>query len=273
LLIVRPPCQNEKISGQAGACGDEPGYARSEQELLSMAAPRTLPRQQAATDVARLLHQSSTAGGRLQLGVELAVSLIQGCDHASVTVLTPHYVETVAASDDVVRRGDGWQYELSEGPCLDSVRGRATVVSQDLGRDPRWRSWASRAVDGLGVHAMMSVLLHASGAEVGSLNLYADRVEVWDDEAQLLARSLADQLAVAVADARPLDQRERALLSRSGIGQAQGIVMERFGLSADQALDLLRRMSEGTRVGLVHLAEHIVESRRLPTSVDDLPGD
>jgi GAF domain-containing protein len=235
-----------------------------------MAAPQVLPRQQASADFARLLHQSLTEGGRLQRGVELAVSLLGGCDHASVTVLTPHYVETVAASDDVVLRGDGWQYELSEGPCLDSVRGRTTVVSQDLGRDPRWRSWAPRVVDGLGVHAMMSVLLYASGDEVGSLNLYSDRVEVWDDEAQLLARSLADQLAVAVADARLLDERERALLSRSGIGQAQGIVMERFGLSADQALDLLRGMSRGTRVGLVHLAEHIVETRRLPAFDDDL---
>jgi GAF domain-containing protein len=234
-----------------------------------MAAPLILPRQQASADFARLLRQSSSEGGRLQRGVELAVSLVGGCDHASVTVLTPHYVETVAASDDVVRHGDGWQYELSEGPCLDSVRGRATVVSQDLGHDPRWRSWAPRAVDNLGVRATMSVLLHAGADGVGSLNLYADRAEVWDDEQQLLARSLADQLAVAVADARLLDQRERALLSRSGIGQAQGIVMERFGLSADQAFDLLQRMSQGTQVELVHLAEHIVETRRLPSFDDD----
>ena len=246
------------------------GGAHDEQELLLMVAPLIVPPHQAAADVARLLHQSSTEGGRLQRGVDLAVALVAGCDHASVTVLNPVYVETVAASDDVVRRGDGWQYDLSEGPCLDSVRGRTTVISQDLGHDPRWRSWAPRAVDSLGVRAMMSVPLHASVEEVGSLNLYADRARAFDDEQQALARTLAGQLAVAVADARLLDERERALLARTGIGQAQGIVMERYGLSADQALDLLSRIARGTQVGLAHLAEHIVETRRLPRIAPDL---
>ena len=221
-------------------------------------------RRPTSTDFARRVHASPTEGGRLQLGVELAVELLGGCDHASVTMLTPHFVETVAASDAVVRRGDDWQYELSEGPCLDTVRNQATVVSQDLGQDGRWRSWCPRAVDELGVHAMMSVLLSVSTGVVGSLNLYADRVQVWDDEQQTFARTLADQLAVAVAEARLLDERERALLRRTGIGQAQGIVMERFGLRADQAFDLLQRLSESTQVELVHLAEHIVDTRQLP---------
>ncbi|GAA3575078.1 hypothetical protein GCM10022197_35190 [Microlunatus spumicola] len=217
---------------------------------------------------ARLLHESSTETGRLRRGVELAVRMVPGCDHASVTVLTPHYVETVAASDEVVRRGDAWQYDLSEGPCLDSVRTRATVVSQDLRVDPRWRSWGPRAADGLGVRAMMSVLFDSTRDAVGSLNLYADRVEAWDDERQELARALGDQLAVAVADARVLDARTRAVHAQAGLGRAQGIVMERFAMSADQALDHLRRLSEATGMTLVRLAEHVGETRELPV----LPG-
>ena len=113
---------------------------------------------QVGAEFARLLHQVSTETGRLQRGVELAVRMVAGCDHASVTVLTPQYVETVAASDEIVRRGDVWQYDLSEGPSLDSVRGRETVVSQDLRDDPRWRSWGPLAANGLGVRAMMSVV-------------------------------------------------------------------------------------------------------------------
>lgn len=237
-----------------------------------MVNPVLLATDRSPAAVDRLLREHGTEAGRLQRGVELAVSLIGGCDHASVTVLTPHYVETVAASDEVVRRGDGWQYELSEGPCLDTVRSRITVVSQDLERDPRWPAWGPRVATGLGVHATMSVLVRADAEVVGSLNLYADRVRAWDEEQQRLARGLADRLALAVADARLLDERERALLVRSGIGQAQGIVMERYGLTADQAFDLLERLARGTQVGLVHLAEHIVETRRVPTVVDGLIG-
>jgi len=223
---------------------------------------------QARARFARLLHQSSTETGRLHRGVELAVRMVPGCDHASVTILTPHYVETVAASDEVVRRGDAWQYDLSEGPCLDSVRSRETVVSQDLRDDPRWRSWGPRAADGLGVRAMMSVLFDSTRDAVGSLNLYADQVAAWDDERQELALALGDQLAVAVADARVLDARTRAVAAQAGLGQAQGIVMERFAMSAGQALDHLQRLSRATGMTLVRLAEHIVETRELPV----LPG-
>ena len=54
------------------------------------------------------------------------------------------------------------------------------------------------------------------------------------------------------------------MLVRSGVGQAQGIVMERFGLTAEQAFDHLQRLSRDTGVGLLHVAEHLVETRDLP---------
>ncbi len=228
----------------------------------------------ASNDFARLLHPA-TERGRLQLGVELAVSLVVGCDHASVTVLTPHYVETVAASDDVVRQGDGWQQDLSEGPSLDSVRTRVPVVSQDLGSDPRWRSWGPRVADSLGLRAMMSVVLQTgTGTDtdvVGCLNLYADRVQVWDAEQQRLALALGDQLVAAVAGARVIEARGRAMIERIGLVQAQGIVMERYRMTAEQALDHLRQLSRATEVPMVHLTERIVATRELP--VLRAPGD
>jgi GAF domain-containing protein len=252
--------------GQAAATANRQPGLEPGQELLLMVVPLRIltPADPAATRFALLLREVSTEVARLQRGVELAVSLVHDCDHASVTVLTPHYLETVAVSDDVVSRGDGWQHELSEGPGLDSVRSRTTVISQDLRSDPRWRSWGPRAAELLGVRATLSVLFDAAPDVVGSLNLYSDREQVWDDGQQLLARALGDQLAVAVADARLLDERERAMVARVGLGQAQGIVMERYGMTAEQAFDHLQRLSEVTRVPLVHLAERIVVTRELP---------
>jgi hypothetical protein len=69
---------------------------------------------------------------QLQLGVDLAVKLIAGCDHASVTLLRSGRMLTPVGSDDLVRRGDALQYEFAEGPCLDSLHSHETVMSQDL---------------------------------------------------------------------------------------------------------------------------------------------
>ncbi len=66
------------------------------------------------------------------------VSIVQGRD-----ILTP------ARSDDVVRRGHALQYQFDEGPCLDSVRCHATVISQDLRQEKRWPRWAPRVVSDL----------------------------------------------------------------------------------------------------------------------------
>lgn len=229
-----------------------------------MASSRSSGAHGSPADFAGLVHEPFTETGRLQRGVELVVALIGGCDHAGVTILTPAFMETVAASDDLVRCGDGWQYELNEGPGLDSVRDRTTVVSQDLQVDPRWRAWGPRVASGLGVRSTLSVLLDTSGGPVGSLTLYADRVDAWGHEQQSQARTLAAQLALAASDARMLDDRERALVARAGIAQAQGIVMERLGVGAVQAADYLERLSRQTHVRILHLAERIVETRELP---------
>lgn len=212
---------------------------------------------------ARLLREPATESGRLQRAVELAVALVERCDHASVTVLTPHYAETVAVSDEVARLGDGWQHDLSEGPALETLRRRVPVVSQDLRADPRWRSWGPRAVKRLGVCSVVSVPLEADGGGVGALNLYSDRLQAWDAGQRALAAALAGQVAVAAADARLLDARTAAMLVRSGVGQAQGILMERFGLTAEQAFDHLQALSTDTGVELLHVAEHLVETRDL----------
>ena len=193
------------------------------------------------------------------------MALLERCDHASVTVLTPHYVETVAVSDDVARRGDGWQHDLSEGPAPGEPAaagagrqpgppGRPPLA----GLGPTRRRAARRAVGGLAAR------WRPQGGGVGALNLYADRPQAWDAGQRALAASLAGQVAVAAADARLLDARTAAMLARSGVGQAQGMVMERFGLTAEQAFDYLQGLSRDTGVGLLHVAEHLVETRDLP---------
>jgi AmiR/NasT family two-component response regulator len=75
---------------------------------------------------------------------------------------------------------------------------------------------------------------------------------------------LAGHLAVSLAAGREIDQRATAMHSRTVIGQAQGILMERFGLDADRAFDYLRRTSMTTNRKLSVVAEELVRTRRLP---------
>lgn len=216
-------------------------------------------------EFARDLHEAATPQERLQRGVELIAGQVDGCDSAGVSVVTSGQVSTPAATNDVARRGDALQYELGEGPCLDSVRRQSTVISDDIAADGRWPRWAPRAAQDLGVGSMMCLLLYTHDRSYGALNLYSTEAGGWAPDDVVLAHVLAEQLAVAFEDAVQIEHRGRAMASRTVIGQAQGILMERFGVTADQAFAYLRRSSQDSNRKLVAVAVELVDTRRLPS--------
>jgi GAF domain-containing protein len=214
--------------------------------------------------VARELYAAPDEGGQLQKAADLAVKLIAGCDHAGVSMVAGRSVCTAAGSDDVVFRGDALQYELDEGPCLDSMRRRETVVSQDLRREERWSRWIPRALTDLGIEGIMSLWLHTTARSYGALNLYADRSEAFRQEDLAIAQALTAQISVALAAKREIHQRSVAMTSRTVIGQAEGIIMERLGIDADQAFAYLRRISQTQNRKLGTICNEIVETRQVP---------
>jgi ANTAR domain/GAF domain len=214
--------------------------------------------------VARELHAAPDEGRQLQLAVALAVRLIGGCDHAGVSIVAGRSIFTPASSDDVSCRGDALQYELEEGPCLDSVRRHETVVSQDLRREERWPRWIPRAVTDLGIQGTMSVRLCTNGRSYGALNAYADRADAFEPQDLAIAQALAAEISVALAAKREIQQRCDAMASRTIIGQAEGIIMERLGMDADQAFAYLRRISQTTNRKLASICDEIVKTRQIP---------
>ena len=58
--------------------------------------------------------------------------------------------------------------------------------------------------------------------------------------------------------ARRDEQFKRALASRDVIGQAKGMIMERYGVDAVQAFDLLRKLSQDSNVPLFRIATDLV---------------
>lgn len=220
----------------------------------------------------RRLQAQPAPRDRLRRGVELAVELVDGCDHAGVTVSSPSLLETVAATDGVARQGDAWQYELGEGPCLDAVRQQHTVLSQDLRADTRWVTWGPRVVDQLGIRSMLSLLLFTNNNTFAALNLYGNRTDAWDDDQLVIASALAEHLAVVAADAREIENRGRSMISRTMIGQAEGILMERLGLAPGTAPAYLTGVARAAGTTVVGAARELVDTGHVPGPADDGPA-
>ena len=101
----------------------------------------------ATASFARELSTSASEPQQLELAVATVVALVEGCDHAGVTMVTRDGLETMSATSELVKDSDQLQYELGEGPCLDTVKTHMTVISNEIGSDPRWpRSICTPAV-------------------------------------------------------------------------------------------------------------------------------
>lgn len=196
--------------------------------------------------------------------VEFARSSI-GASHAGVTMLRRGgRLETVAPTSEVVVEADRLQYALKEGPCVAvAVTATHAVLSDDVIADERWPAWGERAAE-LGIRSMLSVELDTGERRLGALNLYGDRRRQFSHDDAHAAHLFAHHAAAAVAAAASQAGLRRALDSRTLIGQAEGILMERFSLDEQQAFALLRRYSQDTQLRLRDVARRVVDDRTLP---------
>lgn len=187
-----------------------------------------------------------------------------GCDAAGVLARQGRkHVEVAAFSEPAVREADQLQLDYREGPGLRSNHSDDVYVSGDVRADVRWPRWGPR-VAALGWLSVLSAPLIAPQGGLGTLNLYSRRPDAFDaahgDAARVFARSAATALGYAfeVAGLR------KAIDARHHVGLAQGILMERYGVDADSAFEVLRRYSQDNNVKLRLVADHIVRTRRLP---------
>lgn len=212
-------------------------------------------------NLSRRLEELPQERARLQLGVNLAAELVPGCDHASLSLVSRSGVGTAVATGEVVEHGDRLQYECGEGPCLEAVRAPAPVLSHDLAVERRWPRWSPRVVAEVGMRSVLSLQLYTAQRRFGSLNLYAQQPGSYTSDDVVTAQDVAAQLAVAISASREIEQRTTAMETRTVIGQAQGMLMERFGLDPDQAFAYLRRVSQHENRKLVEVATALVRTR------------
>lgn len=212
-------------------------------------------------DLARRMSDSSGLGETLQTAVDGAVALISHAEAACISMVRNNRrIETPAATNDVCRRGDELQYELGEGPCLQSIHEQETVISHDLSTETRWPTWSRRVSEECGVRSMLCVQLFVTHDTIGALNLYSSEVKAFDGDDQAVALSLAAHVAVALSAAREFETLESAVATRTVIGQAEGMLMYRYELTPAQAFAVLARQSQASNRKLRDIAAEIVRN-------------
>lgn len=196
----------------------------------------------------------------LQVIVDHVVENIPGCDLCGVSIRRAgRRVETPASTDELVGTLDSAQYDLGEGPCLDALWEHEIFVARDLRDEGRWPRWSPIAVEH-GVRSVLSVRLATEDAALGSINLYGFAVGAFDDSSVDMAAVYARLAAVALLNVRETSGLRSALQSRLIIGVAQGILMERYGLSLNRSFEVLRRRSQETNVKLREVARELVDA-------------
>ena len=218
-------------------------------------------------DLARVLEQQDDLAGTLNAIVHAAVGTIEGAQHASISVISRRReVVTRAATDDLPRAVDQAQYDTGEGPCLDTLFEQQTARLPDLAAERRWPLFTVRA-RALGVGSMLAVRLYVRGeADLGALNLFSDQPHAFSQDSEHTALLFAAHAAVALAGAQQQDQLRAAMSTRDLIGQAKGILMERFKVTSDQAFLLLVRASQTSNRKLHEIAVELALSGEFATT-------
>jgi GAF domain-containing protein len=215
------------------------------------------------------LHDEPTAERTIERITEFAMAATD-CDDAGIMLVHGrNQIETAAATSSRVAESHNLQIVHDQGPCLDAIEGEAIYLAENIATDPRWPLWAP-AVAELGFGSVLSIRLATRARRYGSLNLYAERTNAFDDDDVAVATIFVSHASVALAAAHNEEGLQYAIDARKLIGQAQGILMERFDLDADRAFEFLRRQSQHHNVKLRSVAEWVVANRRVPAAVFDV---
>ncbi|RRQ25281.1 ANTAR domain-containing protein [Rhodococcus sp. Eu-32] len=194
-----------------------------------------------------------------------AVQFVPAVDHAGVTLIRRRgghrTVRSAAATGDIPKLLDALQEELDDGPCLRSAREHDTVRVTDFGHEKRWPSFARAVVDRTPVRSSLSIRLYTDHDELGALNVYSERVDGFGDDAADQLFALAAHTAVALSSARRSEQFHSALASRDLIGQAKGMIMERYNIGSTQAFTLLSKLSQDSNTPVTHLARQLIDAQ------------
>lgn len=220
--------------------------------------------------LAREFHGASeepvTPDAVLQRTTEAAVTLLPHVDHAGITLVRRRRrnarpdLESTAATGPAPGHFDELQHLNGDGPCFDAIWEHHTVRVDDFTQEDRWPQFVKAVLAETPIRSALSIRLYVSGMELGALNLQSDTADAFDEDSEDLATVLATHAAIALSSARRGEQFRSALASRDIIGQAKGMIMERYDTDAVRAFEILARLSQDSNIPLADVAAQLVNT-------------
>jgi hypothetical protein len=190
-----------------------------------------------------------------------ALQLVDGCDHASITMRRNGAWATLAASDEIAAMVDAVERAVQDGPCLDGPAEQPIQLDPDL-RVPAWPRLAQRVLDETPVRGVVHLRLLVDGDNAASLHVFSDTPGALSPESVHQASVLASFLSVALAAAtehREAVTLRAGLASNREIGRAVGLLMAFHRIDEVEAFGLLRTTSQNLNMKLPVVARQILD--------------
>ena len=207
-------------------------------------------------------HLPSDSATALDELIHNAVDHIPGASYAGITVVSRQNrdVVTPAATHEYPRTLDALQQKHREGPCFDAAVEHDSYYVSNLYDETRWPLFRADAIEQTPIHSIAAFQLFTTRDTVGALNLYSEISDAFDQESRDLGYIFAAHAATVWGALQRGEQFRSALASRDTIGQAKGMIMERYSVNAIQAFDLLRKLSQESNIRLYEIARQLVEN-------------
>jgi GAF domain-containing protein len=173
----------------------------------------------------------------------------------------------VTATNEAEQAFEQAQRDLGEGPCMDAYITGQLVQTTNLQADSRWPRLGPAARSHR-VRGVLSAPLLRDGRPIGTCNALTTVARGWTDADAGAVAAFAvvlGRLIGSITDARDKTrltaQLQLALNSRVLIEQAKGAIMEREGVDATRAFELMRRRARSSERKLAEVAREVLARR------------
>ncbi len=231
-------------------------------------------------EISRALYSAHTVEETLRLTVGYSVGTIDACSGAVISVLEGEEIVTRVWSQPEFLEVETAQYRTHQGPSVDAITRGVSFFVDDFLTDTRWPDFGPEAARA-GIRSALAFCLVGERV-LGVLTLYAQLPRAFGatDRATGLifathagvalaaAEDLADVTEALAVETMRLENLHGALATRQLIGRAEGILMQRELITADQAFDLLRQASQNLNTKLNEIAQYVVDTGDIPSSND-----
>jgi GAF domain-containing protein len=203
--------------------------------------------------------------GGLSVIAAAAVSRAAGTSiECGVTLKHGRRTATVGGSTDRAVYVDRIEQQVGDGPCIAALKVHAPVLLADVHTDPRWPGYQQRLIEE-GCLSVLGVPMELTAGASAALNFFAPATGVFTESVIAEAVSFAGVarsavgLAVRVGTAEDAaDDLSAAMMSRTAINLACGIIMGQNRCSQSEAMAILVRVSSHRNRKLRDVAEEMV---------------